>query len=125
VLVDVCKDILLVRQFYALLEWLYVFRSHSVTHQRWNDTQKQLYPDDVPRQLQRLSDTRWACRVVARRNIRNLLDALIEFLFAMSNCNNADRAIVATGLLVLLDIKHVLTPNLFCVLLGKVELRTL
>lgn len=122
VLVDVCKDIPLVRQFFALLERLYVFSSHSVAHQRWVDIQKQLYPNDAPRQLQRLSDTRWACRVVACRNIRDRLDALVEFLNSMSDSSNADRAIEAKGLLALVDVKFVLTLNLFCDLLGKIQL---
>ena len=49
-------------------------------HIKWIEAEKQLYPSQTPRQFQRLSDTRWACRVVACRNIRDRLDALILFL---------------------------------------------
>lgn len=123
VVVDVCKDIPLARQFFALLERLYVFCSHSVPHQRWVEVQKQLYPQDAPRQLQRLSDTRWACRVVACRNIRDRLDALIETLCSFSeSSDNADRSLETKGLLALLDIRFVLMLNMFCDLLGKVQL---
>ena len=64
VLVDSCKSILAATEFFALLERLYVFTSGSLMHQMWVDAQKELYPNEPPRQLQRLSDTRWCCRAV-------------------------------------------------------------
>ena len=65
VLVDACKSVAEANDFFALLERLYVLKSSSVKHKKWCDTRKKLYPDEPVRPLQRLNDTRCACRVVA------------------------------------------------------------
>jgi len=65
VLVDACKSVREAREFFSLLEKLYVFASGSLMHIRWLEVQRRLYPSEPPRQLQRLCNTRWACRATA------------------------------------------------------------
>ena len=119
VLVDVCKSVRAVAGFFALLERLYVFVSGSVVHDMWMKVQRDLYPDQQPRQLQRLSDTRWACRVIACRNIRDRLEALVQLLLDIIGGSDSERAVDARGLLSAIDLKFVLLLNLFCDLLGN------
>jgi len=91
-------------------------------HQMWVDAQKQMYPAEPVRQLQRLSDTRWCCRVVACVNIRDRLDALLSFLYTVTEDCTGDRVIEAKGLLALIDFKFVLLLHMFCDLLSKIRL---
>lgn len=121
VLVDSCKSVPDVANFFALVEKLYVFSSGSVVHSRWIEIQKQMYPGEQPRQLQRLSDTRWACRVVACRNIRDRLDALLCTLHDIACNSNGDRAVEASGLIAMMEFKFVFLLHLFCDLLGKIH----
>ena len=80
VLVDACKIVQDAGQFFSLLEKLYVFVSTSVVHKLWMEVQRQIHPGFPPRQLHRLSDIRWACRVVSCHNIRDRLQALVKTL---------------------------------------------
>ena len=121
VLVDACKSVTAAADFFALLEHLYVFTSGSLMHLKWVEAQQDLYPNDAPRQLQRLSDTRWSCRAVACKNIRDRLDALVSFLEDISEDSDSERAVEAKGLLAQLDFKFVLMLNVFCDLLGKIH----
>lgn len=107
--------------FFALLEKLYVFMSGAVAHRTWLDVQTELFPSESPRQLQRLSDTRWACRVTACRNIRDRLHAVMLTLDKLYSEANAERALDARSLLLMVDFKFVLLLCLFCDLLGKVH----
>nr|XP_054755533.1 zinc finger MYM-type protein 1-like [Lytechinus pictus] len=103
VLVDVTKGIPDAAQFFSLLEKLYVFVSGSYVHSKWIDIQKDMYPGESTRELKRLSDTRWACRVEACRVIRDRFPALTRLLEEISNEAHADRAIDARGLLAQLN----------------------
>ena len=62
VIVDVCKGITYCRNFFDLLESLYVFLSGSVPHAKFTRMQGKLGMQQVV-ELQRLSDIRWACQV--------------------------------------------------------------
>ena len=90
-------------------------------HLKWVEAEKDLYPNDAPRQLQRLSDTRWSCRAVACKNMRDRLDAPVSFLEDISENNDNKPAVEAKGLLALLDFKFVLMLNVFCDLLCKIH----
>lgn len=125
VLVDSCKSVREAADFFALLERLYVFTSGSVVHVKWIAIQKECYPDEAPRQLKRLSDTRWSCRIEACRVIRDRLDVLVHLLEEIVNGDNRDRAVDACGLLGMIDFKFVLMLYLFCDLLGKTQLLSL
>ena len=61
-LVDSTKVICEASEFFAFLETLYVLLSSSKYHSLFMQQQREIYPDKQLHQLQRLSDTRWACR---------------------------------------------------------------
>ena len=61
--------------------------------------QRELYPDKQPRQLQRLSDTRWACRHGAINAVCCTFDAVVSTLSAIVNGNNGVKSAEARGLL--------------------------
>ena len=44
------------------------------------EIQKAMYPEDRPLELQKLSDTRWACRESTLRTMRKVDPALKQFL---------------------------------------------
>ena len=85
--------------FFASLETLYVFLSSSKCHSVFMQQQKEIYPDKQPRQLQRLSDTRWACRQGAVNAVCCTFDAVIGTLSAVVNGNNGAKLAEARGLL--------------------------
>ena len=118
VLVDACKSVREAREFFSLLEKLYVFTSGSLMHIRWLEVQRRLNPSEPPRQLQRLCDTRWACRATACRNIRDRLPAIHELLTEIANDADSDRAIEARGILLQLDFTFVLLLNFFSEILN-------
>lgn len=60
VLVDTAKTVSEVECFFSLVEKLYLFMSGSYVHTKWLNKQKEMYKE-APRELQKLSDTRWAC----------------------------------------------------------------
>ena len=64
-LVDSTKAVRYSGEFFALLESLYIFLSSSKCHTLFIEQQRKLHPGKQIQQLQRLSDTRWACRVGA------------------------------------------------------------
>ena len=58
--------------------------------------QSALYPGKTIRQLQRLSDTRWACRQSA---VSTIFDAVVAALMKITDDNDGSRAAEARGLL--------------------------
>ena len=107
VLGDVSKSVLAARDFFALFEHTDVFTSVSLMHRMWMDVQKEFYPTEPARQLQRLSDTRRCCRAVACVNIRDRLDAFLAFLYSVPHDCTGDRVVEAKGLLAQIDFKFV------------------
>ena len=103
VLVDVTKSIPEAAHFFSLLEKVYVYVSGSYVHAKWIYIQKEMYPAEPARELKRLSDTRWACRVDACRVIRDRFPALIRLLDEIAHEPHADRAVDAKGLLAQLN----------------------
>lgn len=65
--------------------------------------QRNMY-DGVIRELQRLSDTRWACRHVACCNVMDRLPAILQVLEEISAENNPQRAVEAKGILAQTDV---------------------
>ena len=61
VLVDSVKMVPYATEFFALLEHLYVFISTTKAHAIFMQKQSAMHSDKQPLQLQKLSDTRWAC----------------------------------------------------------------
>ena len=61
-LVDCVKSIQFACDFFCLLEALYEFISTSKAHTVFVAKQLELHPEKQAHWLQKLSDTRWACR---------------------------------------------------------------
>ena len=98
-LVDCAKAIREASDFFASLETLYVFLSSSKCHSIFMQQQKEIYPDKQPRQLQRLSDTRWACRQGAVNAVCYTFDAIVATLSTVIEGNNGAKSAEARGLL--------------------------
>ncbi|KAF3841446.1 hypothetical protein F7725_007308 [Dissostichus mawsoni] len=95
--------------------------STSYVHQRWLEVQKEMF-SGPPRELQRLSDTRWACRYIACRNLMDRLTAVIRVLEEISDEPNPTRAVEARGLLCQIDIKFIALLTVFRKVLGDTKL---
>jgi hypothetical protein len=121
VLVDVAKAVPEASQFFSLLERLYVFFSGSYVHRRWIDIQSEMFPNQAARELQRLSDTRWACRYYACRNFQNRFSAIVRLLTILQDDDNSDRAVDARGLLAQIDGSFILLLEIFCTILGETK----
>lgn len=106
VLVDTVKAVPEVGQFFSLLDRLYVFTSGSYVHQKWLSIQEEMYPG-APRELQRLSDTRWACRYMALHTIMDRLPAIKRVLQDIVQEHNGDRSVEARGLLAQIDLQFI------------------
>lgn len=66
-----------------------------------------------------MSDTRWACRYISCRNVRDRLPAILKTLEEISLENNAERAIDARGLLGQLDFVFAVMLTIFCTTLQE------
>lgn len=120
VLVDSVKCIPEADCFFSLLQKLYVFVSGSYVHQRWLEVQREMF-QGAPRELQRLIETRWACRYNACKTVRDRLPAIIHLLKEISEEQNGDRAIEARGLLAQIDLKFVSLLVTFTTVLGEIN----
>lgn len=98
VLVDCVKMIPDAIEFFSLLESLYVFISSTKAHALFMQKQKELYPHKQPYQLQRLSDTRWACRYDAVNAVCYTYDSLLRTLEEIREGPDRNKAVEATGL---------------------------
>ena len=97
VLVDSVRAIPSANEFFLLLESLYVFISTTKAHVVFMEQQSKLHPDTQPLQLQRLSDTRWACRYGAVNSICRTYDSLLTTLEEISGSSDS-KGIQAKGL---------------------------
>lgn len=106
VLVDTVKAIPEVEYFFSLVQKLYTFMSGSYVHTKWLKKQKEMY-DGAPRELQRLSDTRWACQQKACKTILDRLPAIVSVLEEITEERHGDRSVDARGLLTQIDFQFV------------------
>ena len=98
VLVDCVKNNTQASEFFfSLVQSLYVFMSSSKAHVIFLEMQTKLHPEKQTRQLQRLSDTRWACRYLSLDVVASTFDSIVATLETITNGN--DKVIEATGLL--------------------------
>lgn len=121
VLVDATKAVPEVVDFFALLQQLYNFISGSYVHMKWLSVQKELYPQQQPRELQALSDTRWACRYVACRNLMDRLPAVLRLLQDIGLERSGERSVEAKGLLSQIDVQFIGLLVTFCKVLGHAK----
>jgi len=120
-LVDSVKAVQVAAEFFVLLEKLYVYVSGSFVHARWLEIQKLLFPGERPRELQRLSDTRWSRRYAACRAVRDRLTAVLKLLDELASGNNANRAVEARSLLNAVDMHFVVMLVLMCDIFGRTQ----
>ena len=85
-------------EFFGLVQNIYVFLSSSKCHTIYVSEQSVHYPGKTIRQLQRLSDTRWACRQNAISTICCTFDAVVAALMKITNDGDGSRAAEARGL---------------------------
>ena len=98
VLVDSTKSVPEAAEFFALLEALYVFMSASKAHTVYTQQQSILHPEKPLHQLQRLSDTRWACRFYAVDAICSTFDAILATLQCIMDGSDKMKATEASGI---------------------------
>ena len=98
VLVDSVKNVSVASEFFALAESLYVFISTTKANVVFLAKQKELYPDKQPFQMQRLSDTRWACRYNAVNALCVTYDSLLATLEHIADDSDSAKAVQAKGL---------------------------
>ncbi|KAL1447276.1 hypothetical protein MTO96_028594 [Rhipicephalus appendiculatus] len=118
VIVDVCKAIKPVRDFFSLLECLYVFLSGSAVHSLYVDVQKRLSLSVT--ELQRLSDTRWACQIAACTAAMKSFPAILVCL-AEVIATNSRRATEAGGLLEQMNFSFLFHLSLFTKVLSRLK----
>ncbi len=66
-----------------------------------------MYPGAPARELQRLSDTRWACRYMALHTIMDRLPAIKRVLQDIVQEHSGDRSVEARGLLAQIDLQFI------------------
>ena len=96
-LVDCVRKVQDASEFFALMELLYVFISSTKAHELFLKKQAELHPDKQTRQLQQLSDTRWACRYFAVDAICCRYDCVIATLEAITDGDDKCKAVEAKG----------------------------
>ena len=99
VLVDCAKNNSHASEFFSIIQALYVTISTSKGHALFIETQKKLHPDKQVKELQSLSDTRWASRSLALKAICSTFDSLIETLECLADNSDKTKAVEAIGLL--------------------------
>ena len=75
----------------------FCFDKQSSCH--FHGSQKEVYPDKQPRQLEKLSDTRWTCRYSSINAICYTFESLLMTLDVISNGSHHSKVIEARGLL--------------------------
>ena len=98
VLVDCVKSLTQASDFFAVVQSLYVFMSANKAHTVFIKQQSVLHPDKQPRELQRLSDTRWACRYTSLDAVCSTFDCILSALEIIGEGDDKSKAIEAVGL---------------------------
>ena len=98
VLVDSVKILSSATEFFLLLQTLYSLVSTTKIHSIFVSKQKELHPDKQPYQLQKLCNTRWACRYAAVNAICRTYDAILATLELVGDGSDSEKAIEAKGL---------------------------
>jgi hypothetical protein len=104
VLVDVCKNIQCIAEFFVLLEAVYVFMSSGVSHPIFIETQRRLYPNRRPMELKRLIETRWSCRFQSIETLLKTYSAVLNTLADVRDTHHSpERSALAAGYLLKLE----------------------
>ncbi len=76
---------------------VYVFMSTSMAHVLYLVMQNNIHREKQKRQLQRLSETHWACRYLSLDVITNTYDTVLATLESISDRDDKSKAIKAAG----------------------------
>ena len=87
--------------FFVLLVSLYVFISSKKAHVLFIHKQSELHPTQPKWELQRLSDTRWACSYSAVNTMCHTFYALLATLVEIVGGNDHGNAVDTKGLLLM------------------------
>lgn len=120
VIVDCVKKVPEAGEFFTLLQQLYVFLSGSYVHQKWMEVQAEMF-SGPPRELQSLSDTRWACRGIACKNLFDRLPAVLKVLDDISYEVDPERSTKARGLMSQIDLNFIGLLAIFRQVLGDAK----
>src|SRR6218665_4085355 len=121
VIVDTCKADRHAADYFAVLQKLYIFVSGSFVHPKWLSLQNDLYPDEKPIELKRLSDTRWSAQISAVRAVISRLSVIVALLQKIGDEERGDRAVEARSILNQMDIKFTFCLEIFNDLLRKMK----
>lgn len=77
----------------------YVFISTSKAHEVYISKQSELHADQQVRQMQRLSDTRWACQYAAVETVCSTYDSIIATLESIIDGDDKAKAVEGNGIL--------------------------
>lgn len=93
VLVESAKSNVHFVTFFNLVDKLYVFCTSSTKkHAAFLKCQESVYPGQRVLELQKLSDTRWACRERALKTLQKVLKAILKLLTDISESDPPDLA---------------------------------
>ena len=92
-----------------------------IKHAKWVQIQRDMYPGESVRELQRLCDTRWACRYAACKAVSSRLPAVVRLLSDIEGGENAKRAVEARALLGSVDCHFVIMLCFMSDILGKTQ----
>jgi len=91
-------------------------------HLKWLAVQKELYPQQQqPRELQALTDKRWACKYTACRNLRDSLQAVLRLLQDLALERHGERSVDARGLVSQIDLQFIGLSVTFYKVLGDAK----
>ena len=99
VLVDSCRSVSVASEFFAIIEALCVFMASSMAHVVFVEVQKKQHPGKQPLELQKLSDTCWACRYAAVNTFCRTYNSILLTLEEISLSSDHSKAVEAKGLL--------------------------
>ena len=119
VLVDVVKRVPETEEFFSLLQSLYILYLCLICAPKMS-LQREMY--GRTRELQRLSDTRWACRFLALRNIMDTLPALKRPLQEIAQERHGEKTVEARGFLAQIDLEFVVHLVTLRKLFGETKL---
>lgn len=119
VIVDACKSIKTARNFFLILQKLYIFLSGSVTHIAFLKAQEKLGISKT--ELKQLSDTRWTCQFSSCSAVKKTFPAILVTLFQCRSENN-DRGVTAEGLLKELNLQFLFNLCFFYELLKQLKI---
>ena len=107
--------------FFSFLEVLFVFMSDSYVQTKWKIMQHEMSPGLPPIELQRLSDTCWACRYYSVLAVLKSLPVILKVLDEIIDEPNSDRSLDACALKGLLDFQFLAILSSFYAILGAAK----